>query len=189
MLTFFAETTNSAGQYVFGNEDMHQTLPENRWHYYDIYPSSNGFTIKYINQIAIFSTASGEVPERARAELDVSATVVFPAVGISLSRSAVDYGEVEPGESSPIVDLGITNTGTRRISVTLEVQGNSEVAQRFYERSLYINSVAYAGSSSAITMIEKGWTNSLTTQLRVPLDWDEGGRQDAVFVFWAEATD
>jgi hypothetical protein len=189
MLAFFAETTNSAGQYVFGNEDMRQALPENRWHYYDIYPSSNGFTIKNINRIAIFSSVSAEGPIRELAALSVSATVVLPEVGISLSRGTVDYGEVEPGGSSPIVNVGIANTGTRRVSVTLEVQGNGEVAQRFYERSLYIDGVAYAGSSSTIATIEKGQTKNLATQLRVPFDWNEGGRQDALFVFWAEATD
>ncbi len=189
MLVFFAETTNAAGQYVFGNEDMRQTLPENRWHYFDIYPSSNGFTIKNINRIAIFSSASAEGPEREQRVLSVSATVVLPEVGISLSRSAVDYGEIEPGRNSSIVDVGITNTGTRRASVTLEVQGNGDVAQRFYERSLYIDGVAYASSSSVIATIEKGQTKSLATQLRVPLDWSEEGRQDALFVFWAEAVD
>jgi hypothetical protein len=189
MLTFFAETTNSAGQYVFGNEDMRQTLPENRWHYYDIYPSSNGFTIKNINRIAIFSGGSAEGQERELATLSVSATVVFPEVGISLSKGSIDYGEVEPGESSPIVDVGIANTGTRRVSVTLEVQGNGEVAQRFYERSLYIDGVAYAGRSSAIATIEQGLTKDFATQLRVPFDWDEGGRQDALLVFWGEAVD
>jgi len=189
MLTLFAETTNSAGQYVFGNEDMRQTLPENRWHYFDIYPSSNGFTVKNIDEIAIFSTAAGESQERERAELNVSATVVFPEVGISLSRSSINYGEIEPGERSPVVVVGINNTGTRRASVTLEVQGNSQVAQEFYERSLYIDGVAYAGRSAAIATIEQELTKNLTTQLRVPSDWDEGGRQDALFVFWAEAVD
>jgi len=190
MLAFFAETTNAAGQYVFGNEDMRQTLPESRWHYYDIYPSSNGYTIKNISEIAIYSNIGAAAsPERERADLNVTATVVLPEVGISLSRSAVDYGEVEPGGTSPVVDVGITNTGSRRVAVTLEVQGKSDVAQRFYERSFFVDGVAYAGRSSAVATIGKGLTKNLTTQLRVPLDWDEGGRQDALFIFWAEATD
>ena len=190
LLVFFAETPNAAGQYVFGNEDMRQTLPENRWHYFDIYPSTNGFTIKNIDRIAIFSTAADDEapPERERAELDVSATVVLPEVGISLSKSAVDYGEVEPGESSPVVNVGITNIGTRDVSVTLEVQGSDEIAQQFYERSLYVNGAAYA-ASIAIATIGRAQSRSVDTQLRVPRDWHEEGRQDAVFVFWAEATD
>jgi hypothetical protein len=188
LLVFLAETTNAAGQYVFGNEDMRQTLPENRWHYFDIYPSSNGFSVKNINRIAIYSTGSGEDPDRQRADLSVSATVVMPEVGISLSRSAVDYSDIEPGQSSPVVDVGIANIGTRDVFVTLEVQGSDQIAQRFYERSLYIDGAAYT-AKAIIATIGKAQTKILGTQLRVPSDWDEFGRQEAVFVFWAEAAD
>ena len=56
-LIFMAQTTNAAGQYVFGNQDMHDCLPENRWYLYSgQYPSTNGYTVKYINQINIMST-------------------------------------------------------------------------------------------------------------------------------------
>jgi hypothetical protein len=188
LLTFFAQTTNAAGQYVFGNEDMRLTLPEERWHYFDIYPSSNGFAVKNINRIAIFSASSGEGPQRQRAELSVSATVVMPEVGISLSRNAVDFGEVEPGQSSPVVEVGIANVGTRDVFVTLELQGNDQVAQRFYERSLYVDGAAYTAYATIAT-IGTTQTKNLATQLRVPSDWDEFGRQDAVFIFWAETTD
>ena len=61
MLMFFAQTTNSAGQYVFGHQDMHDCLPETTWHwYYDggiQYPSTNGGYIKYVNRINIFTSA------------------------------------------------------------------------------------------------------------------------------------
>jgi len=37
-LVFFAATsTNPNGWHVFGNYDMHETLPESRWHYYSGY--------------------------------------------------------------------------------------------------------------------------------------------------------
>jgi hypothetical protein len=188
LLVFFAQTTNAAGLYVFGNEDMRQTLPENNWHYFDVYPSSNGFAVKNINRIAINSTSSGDETGRQRVELSASATVVMPAVGISLNRSSVEYGEVEPGQSSPVIEVGIANVGTRDVAVTLEVQGNNQVAQRFYERSLFIDSAAYIANAT-LAIIERAQTKYLGTQLRVPSDWDEFGRQDAVFVFWAEATD
>jgi ribosomal protein S18 acetylase RimI-like enzyme len=87
------------------------------------------------------------------------------------------------------VNVEIANTGTRRASVTLEVKGNNEIAQRFYERALYIDGVAYAGRSAVIATIEQNLAKNLATQLRVPSDWDEGGRQDALFVFWTEAVD
>jgi len=188
MLAFFAETTNAAGQYVFGNEDMRQTLAENRWHYYDIYPSSNGFTIKNVAEIAVFSSAGGDDPRRVRAEVSLTATVVLSQVGISLSKSSIDYGEVEPGGVSPVVDVGITNTGNTAVSITLEVQGSNESAQSFYEQSLYINGAAY-DRNALIASIAKSQSTSVNTQLKVPLEWDEGGRQDALLIFWAEAAD
>jgi hypothetical protein len=56
-LVFFAQTTNAAGQRVFGNQDMHDCLPSNRWYYYNNqYPSSNGISVKWISQINIYST-------------------------------------------------------------------------------------------------------------------------------------
>ena len=54
-LVFFAETTNGAGQYVFGNWDMHETLPEDCWHYFDIYPSSTGLSVKNIAEINVYT--------------------------------------------------------------------------------------------------------------------------------------
>ncbi len=188
LLVFFAETTNADGQHVFGNEDMRQTLPEDRWHYFDVYPSTNGYSIKNIDEIAISSTDEGEAPGQQSAALNVSATVVLPEVGISLSRSSIDYGEVEPGGRSPIVGVAIANTGTRDVSVTLEVQGSDGVAQEFYQRSLYVDGSAY-DRSATIAAVERAQSESVDTQLRVPLNWDSEGRQDAVFVFWAEAVD
>lgn len=188
MLAFFAETTNSAGQYVFGNNDMRNALPENRWHYYDIYPSSNGYTIQNVSTIAIYSSGSPGGQERSSASMNVSATVVLPTVGISLNRSAVDYGEIEPGQDSAVVDVDITNIGSRDVSVTLEVQGNGAIAQSFYEQSLYVNGTAYA-DIGVIAWIDKGQTQTVDTQLRVPPDWIEPGKQEALFVFWAEAVD
>jgi len=65
-LVFFAQTTNSAGQHVFGNRDMYETMPEIRWHYFNSggvnYPSSNGYTVKNINRIAIFSQQAATSP-------------------------------------------------------------------------------------------------------------------------------
>jgi DMSO/TMAO reductase YedYZ molybdopterin-dependent catalytic subunit len=58
-LVFFSQTTNAAGRYVFGHEDMRNTLPAANWHYnWDDgiqYPSANGLSIKWISQISIFS--------------------------------------------------------------------------------------------------------------------------------------
>jgi hypothetical protein len=52
---FFAETTNDAGQNVFGNWDMHETLDEDYWHFWTTYPSSKGLSVKTVNEINIYT--------------------------------------------------------------------------------------------------------------------------------------
>ena len=63
-LVFFAETTNPEGKYVFGNWDMHETLPKSRWHFYyggsgggtdvNFWPSSSGLSVQKVYNIEIF---------------------------------------------------------------------------------------------------------------------------------------
>ena len=58
-LVFFADTsTNLWGKHVFGIADMHECIPEEYWHYYQYpdYPTTTGFTVKYVNRIYIHST-------------------------------------------------------------------------------------------------------------------------------------
>lgn len=54
---FFADTsTNPWGYHVFGNWDMHESLPEARWHYFGgEWPSSSGLSVKYVSEIAILT--------------------------------------------------------------------------------------------------------------------------------------
>ncbi len=56
-LVFMAETTNEDGKYVFGNWDMHQCLPEEAQHFYgELYPSTNGLSVKWISEILVHSS-------------------------------------------------------------------------------------------------------------------------------------
>lgn len=56
-LVFFADnSTNSEGLHVYGNWDMHETLPESTQHFYgDLYPSTGGLTVKWIDEIRIYT--------------------------------------------------------------------------------------------------------------------------------------
>ena len=56
-LVFFADnSTNSEHKHVFGNWDMHECLaPEYRYNYSGSYPSSSGLSVKWIDEIAIYS--------------------------------------------------------------------------------------------------------------------------------------
>ena len=60
-LVFFAETTNPDGLYVFGNWDQHECFPQNRWYFYNgQYPTTTGHSVKYVNQINIYSSQAVE---------------------------------------------------------------------------------------------------------------------------------
>lgn len=58
-LIFFADnSTNPWGWHSFGLWDMHETLPESRYHYYyggmnSFWPSSSGLSVKYVSTIEI----------------------------------------------------------------------------------------------------------------------------------------
>lgn len=54
-LVFFADdSTNPDGKHVFGNWDMHECLPEQCYHFYELYPSTNGFSVKWVDELRIY---------------------------------------------------------------------------------------------------------------------------------------
>ncbi|MDI6718625.1 MAG: PEGA domain-containing protein [Methanomicrobiales archaeon] len=78
-LFFFADTSgNTEGKHVFGHWDMHETLPESDWYYYNgIWPSSGGLSVYNIDRILIYSDDDPvggiqvtSVPDGARILLD-----------------------------------------------------------------------------------------------------------------------
>ncbi len=55
-LVIFADnSTNLEDKHVFGNWDMHECLPEKCHHFYDLYPSTNGFSAKWVDEIRIYN--------------------------------------------------------------------------------------------------------------------------------------
>ena len=54
-IAFMPRTTNADGLYVFGNWDMHECLPDEAQHFYsELYPSTNGLSVKWVNEIAVY---------------------------------------------------------------------------------------------------------------------------------------
>jgi hypothetical protein len=55
-LTFFADnSTNAEKKHVFGNQDMRAVMPAEQIHlFYNLYPSTNGYTAKWIDEIRIY---------------------------------------------------------------------------------------------------------------------------------------
>jgi parallel beta-helix repeat protein len=123
---------------------------------------------------------------KASSSLNATANLVVSMVGIELDRDSIDYGDVAPGENSAVETVGITNIGTLKCNVTLEVIGANAIAQNFYQQSLHINSNLYNEDATIASITAKN-TQNVNTQLKVPMSWTETGKQDAVFVFWAEA--
>jgi hypothetical protein len=65
LLAFFTEVARpSDSKLIFGHQDMHDCLPETNWHWYYQdsiqYPSTHGLSIKYINEISIYSGGTSE---------------------------------------------------------------------------------------------------------------------------------
>ena len=183
-LVFFAQTTNAAGQYVFGNWDMHECMDEEyRYNYSGTSPSSNGLSVRTISDIEIYTTQSSG--GNASTSLTAIANVEVIMVGISLNRTEIDYGDVGPGLSSDNESVEIINVGSSNVDVTLAVEAESETARNFYEQSLFVDNGLY-NSATKIAQILTSSSEDIVTQLRVPSDWNEIGTQDATFVFWAE---
>lgn len=91
-LVFFADTsTNPWGKHVFGITDMKICLPDEYWHYYQYpdYPTSTGYTVKYINRILIYSGI--EPPELS--SLAVSPTEITLEVGETQQFNATAYDQ------------------------------------------------------------------------------------------------
>ena len=54
-LVFMPKTTNAEGLYIFGDWDMQECLPEEAQHFYsDLYPSTNGLSVKWVSDIAVY---------------------------------------------------------------------------------------------------------------------------------------
>jgi hypothetical protein len=56
-LVFFADTgTNKEGKHIFGNNDMRAVMPPATIHLFeDLYPSTSGYTVKWIDEVRIYT--------------------------------------------------------------------------------------------------------------------------------------
>jgi acid phosphatase type 7 len=106
-------------------------------------------------------------------------------IDISITQDSISYGNIKPGGSSPVKPIIIDNTGTSDVNITLEIQGETP-ALDFFKQCLFVNNVVYE-PGKVICTIPSGGSESVSTQVRVPSDWDEPGSMQVTFIFWAEA--
>jgi hypothetical protein len=85
-IVFFAKNTNIEGKHVFGNSDMKVCLPEEEYqHFYEGYPSTNGLTGKWINEIRIYTVGTSvEVGAGAKHTDASSSSKSFPWIPVVL---------------------------------------------------------------------------------------------------------
>jgi hypothetical protein len=99
-LLFFADDSVNPWHYhVFGNWDMHETMPESRWHYNaGKWPSSDGLSVKNVSDINIYqpnlisTDAVGNVKETFAA----GETVYVKGLGMAPNNSYNLWIQAEP---------------------------------------------------------------------------------------------
>jgi PKD repeat protein len=99
-LIFFADTsTNPDGWRVFGDWDMHETLPESRWHYYNgQWPSSSGLSVQMVSNIDIYepNMISCDASGSAKESFAPGETVHVKGSGLAASTSYKLWIQAEP---------------------------------------------------------------------------------------------
>lgn len=117
-IVFMSGVANDAGQYVFGNEDMRVSLPEEKYqHFYEGLPSTNGLSGKWIDRLIIYSQE--EAPPGATSSSPVS---VAPQPEGAETQTALSSSKSESaGFLSPLLwlALGLGVGGLALISLAL----------------------------------------------------------------------
>ena len=106
-LVFFADTAaNPWAKHVFGIADMCVCLPEDCWHYYQYpnYPTTTGYTMKYVNEILIYSSTE---PQELRA-ISVSPADITLKEGETQQFNATAYDT--DGNELPIIRFTWTSS-------------------------------------------------------------------------------
>ena len=101
-LLFFADTSvNPNSWHVFGDWDMHETLPESRWHYYydgSFWPSSSGLSVQNVSNIDVYepNVISCSASGTAKESFAPGETVYVKGAGLAASTSYKLWVQTEP---------------------------------------------------------------------------------------------
>ena len=109
-LLFFADnSTNPNGWHAFGDWDMHETLPESRWHYYSgIWPSSSGLSVQMVSNIDIYepNLVSCDASGTAKESFAPGETVYAKGLGLGASTSYRLWIQGEPVSNNKLTIIG-----------------------------------------------------------------------------------
>jgi len=105
-LLFFADdSTNPWGWHAFGNWDMHETMPEARWHYYKKrWPTSSGLSVQVVSNINIYqpNLISTDAAGNAREIFTPGETVYVKGLGMAENSSYSLWIQPEPVSNNKI---------------------------------------------------------------------------------------
>jgi uncharacterized repeat protein (TIGR02543 family) len=136
-LVFFAETTNSVGQHVFGNWDMHETLDEDYWHYYasgpDSWPSSSGLSVKNVSKINIYSSPSSPTLYRLVVDTEGDGETVPEAGGHYYDEGTVVDLEAIPDDGWEFVEWEGDVAASDDATTTVTMDDDKRVTAIFEE--------------------------------------------------------
>jgi hypothetical protein len=147
-LVFLADTsTNPWGEHVFGISDMKACLPEECWHYfqYPDYPTTTGYTIKYINRIFIYSTVE---------PLEVRVIEVLP-VDVTLNISDLQQFNATAYDQN----------GDEMPSIVFAWTSSNESVGTIDNTGLF---TALAEGTSTITAVNKTVNGTVTVTVSIP---------------------
>ncbi len=105
-LLFFADDSTSPwGWHAFGDWDMHETMPEARWHYYSgTWPSSSGLSVQVVYNIGIYqpNLISTDAAGNAREIFTPGETVYVKGLGMAENSSYSLWIQPEPVSNNKI---------------------------------------------------------------------------------------
>jgi hypothetical protein len=106
-LLFFADdSTNPWGWHAFGNWDMHETMPESRWHYYSAtWPSSSGLSVQVVYNIDIYqpNLISTDAAGNAKESFSTGETVYVKGLGMAKNSSYSLWVQPEPVSNNKLI--------------------------------------------------------------------------------------
>ena len=115
-LLFFPDTENdSLGEYVYGLWDMHQTLPQSRWYFYNNqYPSSSGLSVMYVYNIEIHqpNLIPCDVSGNAKNSFAPGETVYIKGLGLAANAGYKLWIQPEPVTLTVLDSSDIPTSGS-----------------------------------------------------------------------------
>jgi len=109
-LVFFSDnSTNLEKKHVFGVWDMHECLPEASQHFYELYPSTNGLSIKWVDELRIYR--GGYTGEDVGPAKSLSTRISGGEEGVGSGEDADGENGVAGGKSTDGVAGGEGDSG------------------------------------------------------------------------------